>query len=144
MPVTEATGNLGLTAATRQRTLNYLLRLYLSFGCFMCEPTTNGYDSCKTPVETCTNPGSKESLFAIYLPILSKNSRAVKPLSRISIFVYKPLSRISIFVPVKNCIVLPAFISSFFVFQPTNQPQTFCFESHFSLLPTWGCLNRQI
>ena len=50
--------DLGPTTATRQRTLNFRLRLILSCSFNVARPT-DGFPNFKTPVETSTSPKSQ-------------------------------------------------------------------------------------
>jgi len=48
--------SLSPTAAIKQRTLNFRLRLYLSFGLLMRPQPADGFPNFKIPVETSTTP----------------------------------------------------------------------------------------
>lgn len=59
-------GGLRPTAATRQRLLNCLQRLYLVFPLLRRTGAANGFHSCTTPVETSTTPLVCLTLFSFY------------------------------------------------------------------------------
>ena len=79
MPESQRAGALSLTAAIRQRLLNYLQRLYL--GLPFNPSHGDSFTSCMVPVETSTSPywfAPKEQPAVISLTILSSGCLVVK------------------------------------------------------------------